>query len=108
MAGVALVKHPKSKGLIAGLMLILGSAVLHADPAADKAVQAVLKWGGRITRDEDAEGKPVVGVDLGASQKVTDAGLKELKHFKSLRTLNLWNANNITDAGLKELKEFKS
>ena len=94
---VTLVKHPKSKGLVAGLVLVLGCAALHADSAEDRAVQAVMKWGGRITRDEEAEGKPVVGVDL-ADTKVTDAGLKDLKHFKSLRTLNLWNAHNITDA----------
>jgi hypothetical protein len=80
-------------------MLVLGSATLHADSAEDRGVQAVMKWGGRITREVGAAGKPVVGVDLGASQEVTDAGLKELKHLKSLRTLNLWNANKITDAG---------
>jgi hypothetical protein len=105
---VALVNNPITKGLFAGLALVLGSATAHADPAEDKAVQAVMKWGGRITREKEGEGRPVVGVELGMSQKVTDAGLKELNHFKSLRTLNLWNANNITDAGMKELKEFKS
>ena len=78
-------KHPESKGLVAGLVLVLGGAAWHADPAEDRAVQAVVKWGGRITREEAAEGRPVVGVDLESSQKMTDAGLKELKHLESLR-----------------------
>jgi hypothetical protein len=61
---VTLVKHPESKGLVAGLVLVVGCAALRADPAEDRGVQAVMKWGGRITREEAAEGKPVVGVDL--------------------------------------------
>ncbi len=38
---------------------------------------------------------------------MTDAGLKELKEFKSLRYLNL-SRSNVTDIGLEQVKELKS
>ena len=48
-----------------------------------------------------------IAMDLGMShQTVTNAGLKELRNFKHLRDLTLWNANNVTDAGMKELKDL--
>ncbi|HKB38219.1 MAG TPA: hypothetical protein VKD72_17355, partial [Gemmataceae bacterium] len=70
------------------------------------AVKMVEKLGGKVMRDDKRPGKPVVAVDL-YETKVTDAGLKELKELKNLRTLNL-GGTGITDAGLKKLKEFKS
>ena len=42
-----------------------------------------------------------------AVDNLTDAGLKELKEFKNLTTLNL-NNTKVTDAGLKELKDLKN
>jgi hypothetical protein len=41
------------------------------------------------------------------SPKVTDAGLAELKNFKSLRHLALQHCNEITDAGLAHLKDIR-
>src|SRR5262249_22360996 len=76
----------------------------RADEAA--VVKMIEKLGGRVTRDDNRPGKPVVFVDLRGT-KITDAGLKELKELKSLETLNLLNTM-VTDAGLKELKELKS
>jgi hypothetical protein len=40
------------------------------------------------------------------SDRITDAGLKDLKELTNLRSLIL-NDTNITDAGLSDLKEFK-
>src|SRR5205814_1492885 len=37
--------------------------------------------------------------------RVTDDGVKELKHLKNLTYLNLW-ATFVTDAGVKELQEL--
>ncbi len=90
---------------LAVLGLCLGSSA-RADDAEDKAVAFVEKLGGKVTRDEKAPGKPVVGVDLGGTA-VTDAGLKELAPLKSLTTLEL-SVTQVTDAGLKELAPLKN
>ena len=71
----------------------------------EKAVKAIEALGGRVTRDEKLPGRPVVEVDLGKTE-VTDAGLKDLKELKGLRTLNL-SRTKITDTGLKDLKELR-
>ena len=90
-----------------GAGLLLGLLVLAVAGRADEAtaVKMIEKLGGTVTRDNRIAGKPVVDVDLRGT-KVTDAGLKELKEFKDLQTLNL-AATKVTDAGLEELKELK-
>jgi hypothetical protein len=73
----------------------------------EKAVNAILKLGGKVARDESLPGRPVVVVYFYPSQpQMTDAGLKELKELKGLQRLYL-GGTQITDAGLKELKELK-
>ena len=69
----------KSTGLIVALVPVLAGTALAADPAEDRAARAIVSWGGKVTRDVTSEGWHVIGVDLGANQKVTDAGVKELK-----------------------------
>ena len=82
-----------------------GSWVLaENDWSADaeaKAVAAVERLGGTVTRDEERPGKPVVEVHLGFSQ-AADADLKELASLKRLRVLAL-SFTPVTDAGLKDL-----
>jgi hypothetical protein len=120
--------------LLAALSAIFGFASaapvpLHLlnNPAEDRAVEAIQKLGGIVTRDEKKLGKPVVEVWIekvtDADLKVfaplkgltkldlhhalvTDAGLKELSQLTYLTTLNL-GGTKITDAGLKELAPFK-
>jgi uncharacterized protein YjbI with pentapeptide repeats len=87
------------------LVSMSGSAA-WADEADDKAVQFIEKLGGKVTRDDKAPGKPVVGVSLFKTQ-VTDAGLKELAPLKNLTSLNLVGTK-ATDAGLKELAPLKN
>src|SRR5262245_32608808 len=90
-----------------GAGVLLGLLVLVVAGRADETavVRKIEKLGGRITVENRQPGAPVVvGVDLGGTA-VTDAGLKELKVFKSLQSLYLHDTK-ITDAGLKELKDF--
>jgi hypothetical protein len=54
----------------------------------EKAVRPIEKLGGSIARDDKADGKPAVGVNS-CNNRVTAAGLKELKEFKALRWLDL-------------------
>src|SRR4051794_6048559 len=95
--------------LVAAVMLLAClSGAARADEAS--AVKAVEKLGGKVTRDDKLPGKPVIGVNLyGVNlycKKVTDAGLKELKHPKQLTNLDL-AGTQVTDADLKELKDLK-
>ncbi len=86
-----------------------------ADAAAqERAIQAVLRVGGTIRRDAKIDGNPVTAVYLGKGQvsmrgkpDVTDAILKDLKEFKSLKTLRL-NGAAVTDAGMADLIEIMS
>ena len=57
--------------------------------------------GGRITRDENDAGKPIVKVDL-RSTETNDADLKKLIGLKELGEL-LLHDTRITDRGLKEV-----
>ncbi|MCX5669841.1 MAG: hypothetical protein NTU94_00770, partial [Planctomycetota bacterium] len=70
----------------------------------EKAVNAILKLGGEVTRDEKLPGRPIVEVYL-ISTPVTDSDLKDLKELKGLQELVL-TSTRITDAGLKDLKEL--
>ena len=96
------------RAMLVGAVMLLAclSGAARADEAS--AVKAVENLGGKVTRDDELPGKPVIGVNLGAlvMGKVTDAGLKELKALKQLTTLNLYGAA-VTGAGLKELKDLK-
>ncbi len=90
--------------VLSGFLLGLPwSSLRAADDAEDKAVAFVKTLGGKVERDDKAEGKPVRGVDLSNRTMVTDAGLKELAALKQLQSLNLRDCNQVTDAGLKEL-----
>jgi hypothetical protein len=63
---------------IGALVLVVGAATLLVgaeDRSRDeqKALDAITKLGGKITLDENAPGKPVMGVDLrGAAANDTD------------------------------------
>jgi hypothetical protein len=88
-------------GLLALSTLLLGSAVL-ADEAEHRAVEAVEKLGGRLTRDEKAADRPVIGLNLRYT-RLNNAGLKELVGLKALRSLDLAHTK-VSDTGLKELR----
>jgi hypothetical protein len=96
---------PRALAAALVLALVAGCSRPPADEAEEKAVRAIEQLGGRITRDDKAEGPPVVRVDLSKTQ-VTDAELKELQELKGLQDLALVGTQ-VTDAGLKELKDLK-
>jgi hypothetical protein len=54
------------------------------------AVQAIVKKGGRFSRDEEAAGRPITRLFLGGTQ-VTDAELKELKTALPWVLHGLWS-----------------
>jgi len=89
------------------LLSLLATAPVRGDEAEEKAVKAVEKLGGKVKRDDKADGKPVVSVDFAGNGLVTDAAMKNVKGLKNLRELNL-SGTKITDTGLEELKELKN
>ena len=91
--------------LLASLAVFLAGCGQEQAGREERAVNAILKLGGKVTRDEELPGRPIVAVHL-VRTKVTNSDLKDLKEFKGLRNLSL-NETRITDAGLKHLKELK-
>ena len=71
----------------------------------EQAIAAIEKAGGRITRDENSPGKPVVSV-IFPDQTVDDAVFTSLEVLTSLRELVL-NSFKFTDAGISQLKGLK-
>jgi len=100
-----LLANPRQPGI---LRLVAFRRAVSTDQVAGNGDerQTVEKLGGKVTRDEKAEGKPVIRVRLGGTQ-VTDAGLKELAALKNLQELDL-AGTKVTDAGLKELAALKT
>jgi internalin A len=81
-----------------------GIGRVTADENEDKAVAAIEKLGGKVTRDNDKPDKPVVGVNL-QNKKMTDEDLKELATLTKLTNLNL-TGTQVTDVGLKEIAQL--
>src|SRR5258707_14143680 len=87
-------------------LVMASPAAGGADDDEEKSAEAVKRMGGRVYRDEERPGNPVVKVDL-FLRKVTDADLKNLTGLKNLKTLIL-AGTKITDAGLRDLAPLKS
>ena len=93
--------------MLVGTVMLLAclSGAARADEAsAVKAVEAITKLGGKVTRDDKLPGKPVTWVNFYGTQ-VTDAGLKELKDLKQLTSLYLPNTDQVTDDGVADLQK---
>jgi hypothetical protein len=101
-----LMKTTRRSMTVAALLLVLApwtAVCVRANQAEHKAVKAIRKLDGEITRDEKAKGKPIVGVFLTGTQ-VTNAGLKHLAGLKQLQTLDL-GGTKVTDKGKADLKK---
>jgi len=85
------------------LAVVASGWAAEVNPEQAKAIAEIEKLGGRVTLDEKSPSKPVIGVNLTCSLKVTDAGLVHLKGLTTLRSLNLGNTK-ATDAGLEHLR----
>ena len=77
-----------------------------ADGPVEKAVAEIQKAGGKVERDEKAEGKPILVVSF-ATQPVDDAKLACLAGLDKVQKLTL-NSTKITDAGLDAVKGLGS
>jgi hypothetical protein len=76
----------------------------------EEVERAIRKLGGWVSRDDKAEGKPIVGVSFALmpqNMKVVDADLKVLRELTNLKELCL-GETQVTDEGLKKLKELKN
>lgn len=80
-----------------------GFTTLDAKPPPGVAAVVFAKWKDGVIGKLPAPDVPFALALTGTA--VTDAGLKELAHLKSLTTLYLYNTA-VTDAGLKELAAF--
>lgn len=92
--------------LLLGVLLIAGASgpgrAAAEDPKPDDLVAKIQQLGGKVDRDEKAEGKPVTVVNFATTQ-VGDEALAEVKSIATLRKLTL-NGTKVTDAGLEQLK----
>jgi Leucine-rich repeat (LRR) protein len=75
-------------------------------PKADLAA-LVEKLGGKLTRGEETDGKPIIGIDLHGA-KVTDVDLGQLRSAPKLQRLNLEGCKAVSDAGLPYLADLTS
>ncbi len=75
-------------------------------PKADVAA-LVEKLGGKLTRGEESEGKPIIGIDLHGT-KATNLDLGQLRFAPKLQQLNLEGCKAVSDAGLPYLAELTS
>jgi hypothetical protein len=91
--------------LACALVALLVTLIALRAGAEGSAVQTVEQLGGNVIRDPQADGHPVVSVELG-NTLVRDADLKELRAFAGLRTLHLLGTD-VTDVGLRDVKELK-
>src|SRR5262245_49444906 len=105
--------HPTLLGVTAILVLLNLGRICSNGSGDTPAVQALEELHGRITRDEEQPGRPVIAVDLSDPRDlrlahwVKDSALKHLREFKHLRKLNLSGAL-ITDAGLKDIGQLSA
>jgi hypothetical protein len=86
-------------------LVLMSESVVHGDAGVENAIKFVIGLNGKIERDDNVDGKPVIGVDL-TNKNVTDAGLKELVGLKQLQELD-HSGTEVTELGLKELAVFK-
>src|SRR5262245_63667009 len=96
---------------------VLRSGRLHAEGAETRAAQTIEISGGRRSRDETKEGRPVIGVDLfdpmrlplqrDIAFKVTDQTLKTIAERKQLRQLTFRSSWQVPDIGRKSLAGCK-
>lgn len=95
---------------------LLLSAILLAAPlqdekaapapaAANPAVAAIEKLGGKVDHEGMDAAKPIVAVNFGVA-KIKDADLDSLKGLDDLAKLTLNNNKELTDAGLDKLKQL--
>ena len=79
-------------------------APILAEDSSDesKAIAKIELVGGKITRNDELDDRPVIGIDLQGCTKANDKTLHLVDLFTSLESLNL-RSTKITDSGLKAI-----
>lgn len=84
-----------------------GSVIDQNVTEEPKVIEKIKLLGGKITKDANLPGDPVIGVDFEGSRRFNDKYVRLLREFTSLKTLNLMNTA-VTDACLKEIGGFQN
>src|SRR5204863_2995101 len=89
---------------ILGCLTITGIRAQPAegDPVRDRVVALIERLGGQTRREENAPGRPVIGIRL-ATTRISDDQLGELRNLTSLRSLDL-TQTRISDSGMARLR----
>jgi hypothetical protein len=87
-----------------GLPAVSHEPSAGSDP--NRIAAEIQRLGGRVDRDEDRPGKPIVTIDL-KGRDLDDSGLAAFSGYTDLRELNL-RGTLITDAGLVHLQGLRS
>ena len=105
-------RSPSWQPVVLGLLVLMcagppaHSQQPPAGPDPDRIIAEVQRLGGRIERDENRQGKPIIGIDL-KGRDLDDSGLAAFRGLTGLRELNL-RGTLITDAGLVHLQGLQS
>src|SRR6187549_1246528 len=86
------------------LLLVLCGGTACCDEADDRAEALVTSLVGRLQRDDNVEGRPVVWIDVSAT-KVTDDDLGVFAKLTDIDALTLDNTQ-VTDAGIAKLRNL--
>jgi internalin A len=86
----------------------LPKAIIETDMFSDSTstVAGIEDLGGKVIRNENHPGKPVISIDL-SNARISDEDVKEAAKFPQLESLDL-SKTEITDAGLEYLKSIKN
>ena len=71
------------------------------------ALAIIDQLGGKIERDLNVPGKPIVGINM-ANTKTDDAGLQQIKWLTSVKSINLHECNEVGDAGLAAIGQMEN
>lgn len=93
--------------LPAVLWLVMSAVAVAEDDEQALAVRKVEVLGGSVVRDESSPNRPVIGVDLSGSRRLTGAYLDVLKALPRLKSLNLSNCHAVDNEGLQKIAAFE-
>jgi hypothetical protein len=85
-------------------VLLAAGPVLRAEEGREQAIAMLKQVGGSYTTDDEAPGKPIVGVKLSGCRRFVDGHLAAIKGLSELKKLDLTFLNALTDGALDHIK----